>query len=193
MEHMYIILCLIAFTIIVAYSWYVSMVYKRNKVQEAFSGIDVQLQQRMNLIPNILKIAQKFMAHEKGLMTEITELRTKADKVAKESNNPDIVKQYFTVSEALAGKVGQLMVAVENYPTLKSDQTMILAMQSYNEIEAQIAAARRFYNASVNDLNNTVQVFPKNIIATLVGIKSMPFYLADGDAKSEVKVDEYLK
>ncbi len=193
MEHSYLIIGIVAFTIIVAYSWYVSMVFKRNKVQEAFSGIDVQLQQRMSLIPNILTIAQKFMTHEKSLMTEITELRTKADSINKEAKDPESLKKYFAASEALAGKVGQLMLAVENYPNLKSDQTMIMAMQSYNEIEAQIAAARRFYNASVNDLNNTVQLFPKNIVAALVGIKAMPFYLADEQAKQAVNAEAYLK
>ena len=192
MDHSYLIVGIVGFVIVVAYSWYVSMVFKRNKVQEAFSGIDVQLQQRMSLIPNILTIAQKFMTHEKTLMTEITTLRTNASTVTKESKDPESLKNYFAVSEALAGKVNQLMLAVENYPNLKSDQTMMLAMQSYNEIEAQIAAARRFYNASVNDLNNVVQVFPKNIVAAIVGIKAMPFYLADEQAKQAVNAKEYL-
>jgi LemA protein len=133
------------------------------------------------------------MIHEKSLMTEITELRTKADDASKGPKDPEMLKEYFSTSEALAGKVNRLMLSVENYPNLKSDQTMIMAMQSYNEVEAQIAAARRFYNASVTDLNNTIQVFPKNIVAAVAGIPSMPFYSAEEASKQAVNADLFLK
>ena len=102
-------------------------------------------------------------------------------------------EQHLAVAEQLTGKMGQLMIAVEDYPDLKSDQTMIQAMQTYNEVEAQIAAARRFYNSAVTSLNSSVQIFPGNIIAGMVGVSEMPFYEADEASKASVNADDYLK
>ena len=84
------------------------------------------------------------------------------------------------------------MVQVENYPDLKSDQTMLNAMNSYNEVEAQIAAARRFYNSAVKNLNNSVQIFPGNIIANMASIETMPFYEADEAAKAPIDASNFL-
>ncbi|MEZ5690930.1 MAG: LemA family protein [Rickettsiales bacterium] len=154
--------------------------------------MDVQLKNRLNIIPNILKIAQKFMDHEKTLLNEITELRTKAEKDY-DKNNHSAVNERLAIAEQLSGKMGKLMVAVEAYPDLKSDQTMLQAMQAYNEVEAQIAAARRFYNSAVTSLNNSIQIFPGNIIANMAGVSEMPFYEADEAAKQPVSVDDFLK
>ena len=85
------------------------------------------------------------------------------------------------------------MVRVEAYPDLKSDQTMGQAMQTYNEVEAQIAAARRFYNSAVTALNNSVQIFPGNIIANMAGVSEMPFYETDDAARAPVNADDFLK
>ena len=146
--------------VIIGYLWYVSLIKKRNTGREALSGIDVQLKKRSNLVPNILKIAQKYMDHEKSLLTEITELRALATKGYNESD-PRSVKSHLEVSEKLNQKVSQLMVSVENYPELKSDNTMLQAMQTYNEVEARLSAARRFYISAVSELNTAVEVFPR--------------------------------
>ncbi len=178
--------------VIIAYLWYVSLIKKRNTGREALSGIDVQLKKRSNLVPNILKIAQKFMDHEKSLLTEITELRTQA--VAGYSDtDPDAVKKHLQVSEQLNQKMSQLMVSVENYPELRSDNTMLQAMQTYNEVEAQLSAARRFYNSAVSELNTAVEIFPGSIIASIANVKVMPFYEADEAAKAPVDAADYLK
>ncbi len=182
----------VAVPLVIAYAWYASLIGKRNKAREALSTIDVQLRQRFDLIPNILKIAQKFMDHEKDLMSEITAMRTAAQQ-GYDRNDTQAVKEHFATAEKLAGKMGALMVSVENYPTLKSDQTMLQAQQTYNEVEAQIVAARRFYNASVTDLNNAVQIFPGNIIARLAGVAEMPFYEAEEAARAPVDAAQYLK
>lgn len=178
--------------VVLAYIWYASIIGKRNKALEALSGVDVQIKQRSNLIPNILKIAQKFMEHERSLMEEITALRSKvaadydkADKQAITSHLQDI--------DALSAKMGQLMISVEAYPDLKSDQTMLQAQQTYNEVEAKIAASRRFYNSSVTALNNAIQIFPGNIIAGWASVTEMPFYEADEAAKAPVNADDFLK
>ena len=188
---MEILLIIILVLAVGGYMWYAGIIAKRNGAKEALSSIDVQLQKRGELIPNILKIAKKFMDHEQSLLTEITELRTA---VAKEydKGDSDAVKEHLAIADKLAGKMGGLMVQVENYPDLKSDQTMMTAMQSYNEVEAQIAAARRFYNSSVTALNNSVEIFPGNIIANMAGVTVMPFYEAPAETLVPVNADDIL-
>lgn len=178
--------------LIICYIWYISLIKKRNNTREALSGIDVQLQKRSNLIPNILKIAQKFMEHERELLEEITELRSRVEDAYNKSSNTE-VKEHFAVAEMLSKKMGQFNLAVEAYPDLKSDQTMIQAMQTYNEVEAQIAAARRFYNSAVTALNNGIQIFPGSIIAKFAGVSEMPFFEAEEEAKKPVDAGDYLK
>ncbi|GIU25689.1 LemA family protein [Shewanella schlegeliana] len=178
--------------VIIAYLWYVSLIKKRNTGREALSGIDVQLKKRSNLVPNILKIAQKYMDHEKSLLTEITELRALVTK-GYDSVDPNAVKAHLEVSEKLNQKMSQLMVSVENYPELKSDNTMLQAMQTYNEVEAQLSAARRFYNSAVSELNTAVEIFPGSIIASMASVKVMPFYEADESSKAPVDAADYLK
>ena len=117
------------------YSCYVNVVKSKNQVLEALSGIDVQLRKRYDLIPNILTIAQKFMEHEKEIFSKITELRTQA------ANAKIGSKEKFQAENALDTQMKALMVNVENYPALKSDATMVQAMQTYNEVEEHISAA----------------------------------------------------
>lgn len=179
-------------TIIVSYTWYVVIVSRRNKTFEALSGIDVQLNKRHDLIPNILKIARRFMEHEKELLSEITELRTQAQEKVGVTDAKSI-KEHLSMEQALQGKMGQLFVAVENYPDLKSDETMLQAQRTYNEVEEHIAAARRFYNASVTSLQNAIQIFPGNLLATLAGAKEMPFYEADEAVNSSINADDFMK
>ncbi len=185
------LIILILLPIAAMYAWYVAIVSKRNKAQEALSGIDVQLKKRSNLVPNILQIAKKFMEHEKQLLTDITALRERADQQYDQAD-AEAVKKHLAASEQLGSKMGQLMVSVEDYPELKSNETMLQAMQTYNEVEAQIAAARRFYNASVTSLNNSIQIFPGNLIANLANASPLPFYTADEAAKAPVNANDYL-
>ena len=167
-------------TLIGGYILYVSIIKKKNKVKEATSGIDVQLKKRYDLIPNLLNMAQKFMEHEKELMTEIVRLRSEAMKKTFNGNE----KEMMELNNMIDAKLKDFWLSVENYPDLKSNQTMVQAMQSFNEVEEHIAAARRFYNASVNELKNAVEIFPGNIIASIIGVKAdMPFYEAENAAK----------
>ena len=115
-----------------SYTFYVSLIQKKNKAKEAFSGIDIQLKKRYDLIPNVLQIAKKFMEHERGLLEEIARLRSQAAGMPANLSNAE---QKLNLDNMITGKMGQLMVSVENYPQLKSDQTMMTAMQTYNEQE----------------------------------------------------------
>lgn len=187
-----LVFILITITILIFYAWYAIIIGKRNKALEALSTIDIQLRQRLDLIPNILKIANKFMKHESSLLGEITALRTKADKTY-DKREINSVSEHLEAAEKLSAKMGQFMVSVENYPDLKSDKTMVQAMQTYNEVEAQISAARRFYNAATAALNNSVQIFPGNVIANLAGVKEMPFFKTDDEAKAPIDAENFLR
>lgn len=184
------VLVVLLVLLIPLYSMYVSLIQKKNKVKESMGGIDVQLKKRYDLIPNILVIANKFMEHERGLITEITNLRTQASNLRADR---DTISKKLDLDTQIANKMGQLMVNVENYPQLKSDQTMIQAMQTYSEVEEHIAAARRFYNSAVNDLNNAVEIFPSSVIASALNIQPYLFFKAEEAAKEPINAANYFK
>ena len=172
------------------YSIYASVIKKRNKADEAFSAIDVQLKKRYDLIPNILTIAQKYMEHERGIMEEVTKLRTQ---VMGLSSNFENIDRKIALDGEISKKMGQIMVAVENYPQLKADQTMITAMQTYNEVEEHIAAARRFYNSAANDLKSAVEIFPSSLFARMLNIKAVDFFKANEQERQAVNASDFLK
>ena len=184
-----VITAIILILIVALYNIYVSIIKKRNKVKEAMSGIDVQLNKRYSLIPNILTIADKFMEHERDLLKGITELRSRAASI---KTTDQTISEKIQLDNEISSKMGQLFVNVENYPQLKSDQTMIQAMQTYSEVEEHIAAARRFYNSAVNDLNNAVEIFPGSLVAGVIGVKSYPFFEADERVKQEINAADYF-
>ena len=138
MELLFIIIGLVPVVVIVwFYQTYVTLIKIRNKTKEAFSGINIQLKKRYDLIPNILTLANKFMQHEKGLFEEITKLRTQALSLP---NDPNLAGQKLELDSKIKNLMGQVMVSVENYPELKSDTSMITAMQTYNEVEEILSA-----------------------------------------------------
>jgi LemA protein len=173
-----------------AYFWYATLIARRNKVNEAMSSVDVHLNQRHDLIPNIVKLAGRFMEHERELLTEVTRLREEARRPI--GSTPGDVGKRFELEGQLGQRVGQLMVSMEAYPQLKSDRPMVEAQQTWTETEAQITAARRFYNAAVNQLNNAIQIFPGPIIAAVAGVQAMPFFEAPAAARVAPDVDDLL-
>lgn len=173
------------------YSVYTALIQKKNKVHEALSSIDVQLKKRYDLIPNVLFMANKFMEHERSLIEDITKLRTEAVKMKSDFDN---IGQKMQLDKEIQNKMGQLMVSVENYPQLKSDNTMVQAMQTYSEVEEHIAAARRFYNAAVLDLRNAVEIWPSSAIAANLGIRAeLPFFEVENPAERQaVNASDYF-
>jgi LemA protein len=172
------------------YIWYATIVSRRNKVGEALSSIDVHLNQRHDLIPNIVTLAARFMEHERGLLTEVTRLREEARKAS--PTTPGEVGKRFALEGELGQRVGQLLVSMEAYPELKSDRPVMEAQRTWIEIEAQITAARRFYNAAVNQLNNAIQIFPGPLIASAAGVQTMPLFEAPAAARIAPTVDGIL-
>lgn len=180
----------LAVLVVGCYIIYAGLIQKKNKVQEAFSAIDVQLKKRYDLIPNILTIAQKYMEHKRGLIEEVTKLRTEVININSGYENID---RKIALDGQLAQKMGQIMVAVENYPQLKADQTMIMAMQTYNEVEEHIAAARRFYNSAANELKNAVEIFPSSLFARMMNIKPVDFFKAEEKKRQAINAADFLK
>ena len=172
------------------YLWYATIITRRNKVQEALSSVDVHLNQRHDLIPNIVSLAARYMAHERALLTEVTRLREEARQTT--STTPTAVGKRFALEGELGQRVGQLLVSLEAYPELKADRPVMEAQQTWTEIEAQITASRRFYNAAVNQLNNAIQIFPGPMIAGIAGVAAMPFFEAPAAARTAPSVEGLL-
>jgi len=177
--------------LILGYFWYASLVGKRNSALEALSSIDVQLKKRHDLLPNILKIAKRFMDHEKELMAKVTEMRAQAGK-GYDRNNSGEVAGHLAAESGLQSAMMQFFAVAENYPDLKSNQNMIRAQQTFEEVEGHIAAARRFYNSSVTALNNAVQIFPGSAIARMANIAAMPYFEMAEIEKKPVDASDYL-
>lgn len=157
---------------------------------EALSSVDVHLNQRHDLIPNIVSLAVRYMAHERSLFTEVTRLREEARQTT--PTTPTALGKRFALEGDLGQRVGQLLVSLEAYPELKADRPVIEAQQTWTEIEAQITASRRFYNAAGDQLNNVIQIFPGAIIAGIAGVSSMPFFEAPAPARTAPTVEGIL-
>lgn len=177
--------------LVLFYILYARLIKTRNKVQESMSDIDVQLKKRYDLIPNMLNMAAKFMEHEKKLMTELADLRTRA----MQNTFAAAPKEKMELENLLNQKMQEFKISLENYPDLKSNQTMMTAMQSMNEVEEHIAAARRFYNSNVNELKNLVEIFPSSLVASMLGItyENMPFFEISEAERKPINSADYFK
>ena len=172
--------------------WYAAIVKRKNQVDEALSDIDVQLAQRHELIPNVLEIAKRFMAHEKELMDEIARLRS-AVQGPLSNADPKTMAEKFNAENQLSAGLGRLFAVAESYPQLKSDAVMTRAQATYQEVETNVAAARRFYNAAVTSLRNACRIFPGPLIAPLAGVAQMPpFFEAPAQYHGPVNAAEHL-
>lgn len=178
--------------IVIAYGWYVVLIRRRNRALEALSSIDVQLRKRHDLLPNILKLAERFMAHERDLLTRVTELRQEARRPY-DATDSEAVRRHLEAERGLEAGLRQLFALAENYPELRSSQTVIGAQQAFARVEGHVAAARRFYNSAVADLNNAVQIFPGSLIARQARVEAMPFFeLEDDSLRQPIDASDYL-
>ena len=165
---------------------YNSLVGKKNQVANAFSSIDVLLKKRFDLIPNLTKMVKRYMKHEADVLTQVTEMRSKS--LSGRMTDAETVAMDQEVSSVL----GRIMVAVENYPDLKASENFINLQASLNEVEEQISAARRAYNASVKDYNNALEMFPSSIVAGLMGYKQKVFFEISSQERQNVDVGQLL-
>ena len=148
---------------------YNRLVRLRNMVDECWSGIEVQLKRRADLIPNLLETVKGYMDHERDLLTKVTELRARS---AEAGNVADKVKLEGELSRSLA----HLFAVAENYPELRANQNFMQLQSQLEEIEEQIQLARRYYNGTVRELNIKVESFPSNLIAQRFGFSQAEFF-----------------
>lgn len=158
---------------------YNGLIRKKNEVDNAFGGIDVQLKKRYDVIPNLVATVQQYATHEKELLQKVTELRTQALS-GNLSNNEKVV-----LDNEMSGALRNLMVSVENYPNLKANENFLNLQRNLNEVESQISAARRAYNAAVTNFNNGIETFPGNLMAGMMGLsRKVVFEIPDTEREN---------
>ncbi len=181
MIYLIIIAALLLFLFVGLYN---SLVRKKNDVENAFASVDVMLKKRYDLIPNLVETVKSYMKHERTLLTEITELRTKA--ISGEISDDDRVILENKIAKGMSG----IMVAVENYPDLKASQNFLQLQAAWNEVEEQISASRRAYNAAVTTFNNGVETFPSNMMAGIMSYKRKTLFEIPDSERQNVKAKD---
>ena len=149
---------------------YNGLIGKKNQVQNAFATVDVQLKKRHDLIPNLIAAVKQYMVHEAGLLTKVTELR------ARSQGGGIGAREKVALENQISQAMGGIMVAVENYPDLKASQNFLNLQGSLSEVEEQLSAARRAFNAAATDFNDAVQMFPTNMMAKSMGYRRRPLF-----------------
>jgi len=182
-----VIIVVLVIIVLIPILMYNSLVGKKNQVENVFATIDALLKKRYDLIPNLVETVKTYMKHEKSLLTDITELRAKATSGQLSDNDRIAVENKMT--KALGG----IMVAVENYPDLKANQNFLQLQGSMNEIEEQISAARRAYNATVTIYNNAIEMFPTNIMASMMNYKRKNVFEIPEEERKNVDVGKMFK
>ncbi|MEA4862760.1 MAG: LemA family protein [Victivallaceae bacterium] len=154
-----------AFLLLIVIALRNSLIGRRNDVENAFAGIDAQLKKRCDLIPNLVAAVKTYMAHERGVLDRVTELRARALAAPAGSN------ERMEILGELAPAMRQIVVQAESYPELKASANFQLLQRSLNEVEEQLSAARRSFNAAVTSYNNAVEMFPTSIFAAMMGLR----------------------
>jgi LemA protein len=165
---------------------YNGLVKARQVKEEAWSGIDVQLKRRADLIPNLIETVKGYAAHEKGTLQEIVELRNKAQAVPV----GDVAAR--AVAEGMLSQaLGKLFALAEAYPDLKANQNFSELQQSLEEIESEVQMARRYYNGAARDLNVKVESFPSNLVASPFGFAKAAFFEITNEADRAVPIVKF--
>ncbi len=179
----WIILAIIVVIVLWVIATYNSLVGSKVKVDNSFSQIDVQLQRRFDLIPNLVECVKGYMEHESDVLTKVTELRTSWASAGSVSEKVEIDNQ-------LSGALKTIMAVSENYPDLKANQNFNGLQQDLKDTENKISYARQFYNDAVTRYNRNLMVFPSNIIASMFHFTPATLFAVDSaEAKQNVKVD----
>ena len=170
-----IVVGLIVLAIIIAcIAIYNKLVTLRQRVENAWSQIDVQLQRRFDLIPNLVETVKGYMTHEQATLAKVTELRTSWA-------SANTVEEKLNLENELTSALKTIMAIAENYPNLKADQSFNNLQQELSDTEDKIAYSRQFYNDTVTIYNTKLETFPSNIIAKIFGFKASTLYSVDND------------
>lgn len=176
-----IILVIIAVVAIWIVAVYNGLIRLKNRVDEAWSDIGVQLKRRYDLIPNLINTVKGYAAHEKELFEKVTEART----AAMGAQTPHDKEQ---AENMLSGTLKSLFAVAENYPDLKANQNFLELQRELTDTEDKIQASRRFYNGNVRDFNTKIEVFPNNIIASMLKFVKREFFQIDENEQQPVNV-----
>ncbi len=181
---MFLFLTFIAIISILAFSIYNGLIRRRNEVDNAFGGISVQLKKRYDLIPNIVSSVKEYVKHEQEILNNLTKLRASA-------LNPNISSSdQVDLDNKISSGIRKVMISVENYPDLKANENFIHLQKSLNEVESQISAARRAFNATVTNYNNGIQVFPNSIIANMMKMAKKEVFTIPNEQKVNVDISK---
>ena len=161
-----ITIAVVAFLLITIITIYNKLISRKNAVEYANGTVDAMYKQRFDLIPNLVAAVKQYMQHESSLLQKLTELRSggNAEHDMNANDRSELDKRY-------AEAIKTFNITVENYPDLKASEQFSSLQASLNECAAQLAAARRTYNAAVMDYNNTLEMFPSNIVANMMNYK----------------------
>lgn len=177
-----IVLVILAIWVISTYNGFVKL---RNLVQESWRQIDVELQRRYDLIPNLIETVKGYAAHERGLFEEVT--RARANAAGVQQGGPE---QRAQAENDLTQAIGRLFAVAEGYPDLRASQNFVALQKELANTEDRIAAGRRFYNANVRSMNTKVETFPSNLIAGIFNfVKAEYFELTDPQARQAPQVE----
>src|SRR6476620_1839183 len=170
-----IILVIVVVLALIGLSSYNGFVKSRNLIQESWRQVDVELNRRYALIPNLVETVRAYAAHERNTLEDITRLRSQAQQIsAQDGALPSQARA--DVEQALSGAVHNLIVSVEAYPDLKSNQNFLELQRQLAETEDRIAAGRRFYNANVRVYNTKVESVPSNIVANVFHFEKATYF-----------------
>ena len=178
----FFILVVLGVPILILILLYNKLVKLRNRAENAWHQIDVQLQKRADLVPNLVETVKGYAAHEKNVLEEVTKARSIYSQAG-------TMKEKADATNMLTGALKTLFAVVENYPELKANQNFLLLQEELSGIESKIAYARQFYNDVVLSFNNAQQVFPSNIVANWFGFKPREYFEIEETKREAPKVD----
>lgn len=183
-----LLLWIILGILLVALFWFIGIfngiVILRNRTQEAWSDIDVQLKRRYDLIPNLIETVKGYAKHEDSVFTKVTEARTAAISAEKGGNAVESAK----AENVLSGALKSVFAVAEAYPELKASENFQKLQDELTDTENKIEAARRFYNGNVRDFNTNIQVFPNTIAAGIINAKDFELFEAGEGEKTVPEV-----
>lgn len=174
----YIILAVVFVVVVWFIAVYNGFVKRKNRGQEAWSDIDVQLKRRYDLIPNLVNTVKGYASHERELFEKVTEARTKA-------MDAQGIAEKAQAENVLTGTLKTLFAVSENYPELKASVNFLELQRELTDTEDKVQAARRFYNNNVMDLSIKIESFPSNIVAKIFGFKKMELFELEEAAAKE--------
>lgn len=182
----YIVLAIAVVLIIAIVAMYNGLVTLKNRAEEAWSDIDVQLKRRYDLIPNLVETVKGYASHEQETLTKVVEARNVAMN-AHNSNAP--LADQAQNENMLSSTLKSIFALAESYPDLKANENFAKLQDELSDTENKIQASRRFYNTNVRDLNTKIETFPSNIVAGTFGFAKRSFFeLTDEKEKENIKV-----